>query len=54
MVSFSVTQGAQPGALWQPRRVRWVGNGREVWEGGHMCILMADLHGWMAKTNTAL
>ena len=28
--SRCVTQGAQPGALWQPRGVRWVEGGREV------------------------
>ena len=39
------------------------GGGREVQEGGHMCIFMADshmvhtwsIHGcWMAETNTTL
>ena len=31
-----------------------VGGGREVREGGGMCVLMADSHCCMAETNTAL
>ena len=37
----SMTQGAQTGALYQPRRVRW-GEKREVQEGGDICTPMAD------------
>ena len=31
-----------------------VGSGKEVQEGGNMCILMADSHCYMAETNTIL
>ena len=36
MGSCFITQGAQPGALWQPRAVGWGGVGREVQEWGNM------------------
>ena len=49
-----VTQGAQTGALWQPRGVRWGRGGREVLEGGDICIPMADSCWCMAETNTIL
>ena len=32
----------------------WDGGGREVQEGGDICILIADLHCCSAKTNTIL
>ena len=39
-------QEAQTGALYQPTGVgwggRWEGDGREVQEGGNICIPMAD------------
>ena len=47
----SVTQGAQPGALWQPRGA---GDGREIPDGGAICILVADPCWCMAKTSTIL
>ena len=50
----SVTQGGQPGALWQPRSGRQGGNGREVYGGRDMCIPMADSCWCMAETNTIL
>ena len=31
-----------------------VRGGREVQEGGDICIFMVDLHFWMAETNTTL
>ena len=34
--------GAQIGALYQPRGVEWVGDGREVLKGLNICILMAN------------
>ena len=37
-----ITQGTQTGALYQPRRVGWEGVGREIHEGGDICIPMAD------------
>ena len=37
-----MTQGAQPGAVWQPRGSGWNGVYGEVQEGGDMCIPMAD------------
>ena len=42
------------GALWQPWWVRWVGGGREVQEGGDICIPMADWCWYMAETNRIL
>ena len=45
-------QGAQPGALQQPRGMGWCGE----WEGGSgegdTYILTADTHFCMAETNT--
>ena len=38
-----VAQGAQPRALYQPRGVDGVGDGRWVQEGGDICIPVADL-----------
>ena len=35
-------QGTQIGTLYQPRGVGWGENGREVQEGGDICIPMAD------------
>ena len=54
MESYWITQGAQPGALGQPRGVGWDGEGREVQEGGNTCICMADSRCYMAETNTTL
>ena len=31
-----------------------MGSGRKALEGGDICILMADSHGCIAETNTAL
>ena len=47
---FSMTQGAQTGALWQPRGV----GGGEVPEGRDTCILMADSHWCTAETNNTV
>ena len=33
-----MSQETQTGALYQPRGVRWKGDGREVQEGGDICI----------------
>ena len=49
-----VTQGAQTGALWQPRGVGWGGRGREVQERGDICTPMADSSCCMAETSTIL
>ena len=38
-----MAQKTQTGALYQPRRVGWEGDGREVQQGGDICIPMADL-----------
>ena len=37
-----VTQEIKKGALYQPRGMGWGGDGREVQEGGRICIPMAD------------
>ena len=50
--SCCLTEGAQPGALWQARGVGW--GGREVQEGGNICMPVADPHWCMAETNAAL
>ena len=50
--SCCLTEGAQPGALWQARGVGW--GGREVQEGGNVCMPVADSRWCMAETNTAL
>ena len=42
-IHCSMTQGAQPGALWPPRGMGW-GHGREAHEGGNIHVVMADLH----------
>ena len=34
----SVTQGAQPSALWQPGGVGWAGRREGVSAEGHICI----------------
>ena len=39
---FCIAQETQIGALYQPRGVRWGGDGREVPKGGDICIPMAD------------
>ena len=49
-----ITQGAQPGALGQPRRVGWDGSGKEFHERGNICIPMADSCWCIAETNTTL
>ena len=50
MGSCSIAQGAQSGALWQPRGMGW--GWKEV--QGDMCIPMTD-SGWcMAETNKTL
>ena len=36
-----MSQGTQTGALYQPREVGWLGDGRKVQEGGgivHLCL----------------
>jgi len=48
-----LTQGAQLGALWQPRGVEWRGR-RELHEGGDICVLVADSHGCVAEANAIL
>ena len=48
MRSCCIIQGAQPGALRQPRGVGW--GRREVQEGGNICILMADSRCCIAGT----
>ena len=47
-------QGAQSSALRQPSGVDGEGDGREVQEGGDICIPVADSCQYMAKTNTIL
>ena len=37
-----VAQEIKKGAQYQPRGVGWGGDGREVQEGGGICIPMAD------------
>ena len=49
-----MTQGAQSSALWQPRGVAWVGDGKEVQEGGDIYIPVADSCCCMATTSTIL
>ena len=50
---FLVWQGTQPGALQQPRGVGW-GGGRDVQDGGDICVYMAD-SGWcLAEINKIL
>ena len=45
MGSCCIICGAQPGALWQSRGLGYGGEGgREVQEGGNICILRTDLH----------
>ena len=38
----SMTQGTQTGVLWQPKGWDGEGGGREVQEGGDICIPLAD------------
>ena len=45
-------QGAQPGALRQPRGMGWCGEWEGGSRGGDTYILMADSHFCMAETNT--
>ena len=42
----------KPNALWQPRGMGW--SGKEVQEGGDLCIPMADSYWYMAEANTVL
>ena len=37
-----MAQETQTGALYQPRGMRWKGDGKEVQKGGYICIPMAD------------
>jgi len=41
------------GAVWRSvmTRMGW-GEGREAREGGDVCVIMADLHCYLAETNT--
>ena len=49
--SLCIPQGAQVGALGQPGGVGWgQGDGREVQEGGDICVFMTDSD----STNTSL
>ena len=45
-----MSQGTQTGALYQPRGIGW---GRR-WEGGDICIHMADSCCCMAETITTM
>ena len=50
-----ITQGAQPGAMWQLRGVQW----DKGWDGGsrgrgHIYILRAGSCCYVAETNTTL
>ena len=51
MGSCCGAQGAQLGALWQPRGMGWMG-GREAQEGEDIGILLADSQCCTAETNT--
>ena len=51
MGTCCIAQGAQLGALWGPR---WGVGGREVQEGGDMCIPIADSLRCAAETDTTL
>ena len=48
-----IIQGAQPGAVWQCRGVRWVG-GRKAHEAEDLCIPIADSFCCKTETNTTL
>ena len=37
-----MAQEPQTGALYQPRGMGWEGHGREVQEGGDVCVPVAD------------
>ena len=39
-----MSQETQTGALYQPRGVRWKGDGREVQNGGDICIPMGEFN----------
>ena len=52
MGTWCIIQGAQPGALWQPRGMRK--GGREVQEGGDTCTPMTDSCWCRTETNTTL
>ena len=38
-----MSQESQIGALYQSKEVEWGGDGRDIQEGGDVCIPMADL-----------
>ena len=52
MGSCCIAQGAQLGALWQPRGVGWFGIGKEVQGSGGHIYTLADSHCCMTETNT--
>lgn len=54
MGNYYAAEGAQLGALWWPRCVRWGGGRREVQEGDDVCIHIADSHHCTAEINTTL
>ena len=51
MGSCYITQGTQPGALWQFRGVDGVGDGKKVQEGENICMTMADTSWCVGETN---
>ena len=53
MGSCSITQGAQPGALWQPGAVGW-GGGPEDSRGRDTCVLMTDSHSVVEQRPTTI
>ena len=52
-----IAQGAQPGALWQPKGAGWNGGGggrEKAQEKGDICVLVADSCCCMEKAKTIL
>ena len=49
-----MAQETQTGALYQPKRVGWGGDWREVQKGGDICIPMADSCSDLTENNKIL
>ena len=49
-----MAQETQARALYQPRGVRWEGDGREVQKGGDICKPMADSCSGLTENNKIL
>ena len=49
-----MSQGTQTGALYQPREVGWLGDGRKAQEGGGICTSVPDSRCSLIENNNSV